>query len=858
MTARTHRLVVTFALGAFALVLGGPAAAQSPRSPRSVEADLDRLERSAFGQLQAERARAARAEGREGDDRVVDVMIRGSVSADAVRAMGGQVNTVAGPVLTARMPLAAAAQVARLPGVASIRLATPLKRHNDLGVIDDKANLKRTTGVASAGWNGNDVVLGFVDSGIQYQHDDFKNPDGTTRLISIWDQNAAGTPPFGFGYGNECTQAQINAGTCTEVDADGHGTHVAGIAAGDGSATGNAVPAYKYAGMAVKGSIIMVKTDFTDTGLLNGVSYIFQKADLLGQPAVVNMSLGTNLGPHDGTSDLELALQALVGPGKILVASAGNDATSATHARLTSTGAAADSTNFSVPAYAGSGLTDFFLMDGWYEGADNYRITLYSPTGKVYGPVNKGGAYSTPASGADPQNADGRVYIENGLLNAANGDENVYIEVSDVSGAPKPRNGTWKVKVTPVSVVSPGKVHFWSYTNLTPTYPEGTYITRQTADETVSSPGTADSVIAVAAHVTRQSWFSSAVGQPGPWGYGEVLNTIATFSSNGPRRDGVMKPDLSAPGSAIASALSTTWASGGAAAGYDVRQAVDDGVHAIQQGTSMAAPMVAGAVAMMLQQDPNMGPTLARQRLAAGARIDAQVTAAGAVPNKKFGAGKLDLGSVLPNVDTVAPTVLLTRPNGGETFLVGTNEAINWNAADNIGVTSVTLESSVDNGLNWDPLAAGLANSGTYLWAVPNTVSAQALVRVTAFDTQNQTLDQSDAVFTITSNVDSGTPALAFAVHKATPSPFNNATSIGFDLPAISAAAGATWPVKVRIFNLAGRLVRIAVDAPLPPGSHVALWDGNDERGVRQAAGVYFIEVATPQHEGRVRAVYLR
>jgi hypothetical protein len=358
--------------------------------------------------------------------------------------------------------------------------------------------------------------------------------------------------------------------------------------------------------------------------------------------------------------------------------------------------------------------------------------------------------------------------------------------------------------------------------------------------------------------VTRQSWFSSAPGQPGPWGYGEFLNTIATFSSNGPRRDGVMKPDLSAPGSAIASALSTTWASGGAAAGYDVRQAVDDGKHAVQQGTSMAAPMVAGAVAMMLQQDPNMGPTLARQRLAAGARIDAQVTAAGAVPNKKFGAGKLDLGSVLPNVDTVVPTVLLTRPNGGETFLVGTNEAINWNAADNIGVTSVTLESSVDNGLNWDPLAAGLPNSGTYLWAVPNTVSAQALVRVTAFDTQNQAVDQSNAVFAIASNVDSGTPSLAFAVRKPTPSPFSGSTTIGFDLPAISAAAGSTWPVKVRIFNLAGRLVRTAVDAPLPPGSHVALWDGNDERGVRQAAGVYFIEVATPQHEGRVRAVYLR
>ena len=863
MTVRSLRTGATFALGF--LVLAGPAAAQSPRAARSVEADVERLERSALGRFHAERAAGKageagdRASRGEGGERIVDVLIRGSVSPDAVRAMGAEVNTVAGPIVSARMTVAAAAQVARLQGVQSVRLAVPLKRHNDLMVIDDKANLKRTTGVSPAGWSGNNVVVGFVDSGIQYQHADFKNNDGTTRLISIWDQNVAGTPPLGFGYGNECTAAQINAGTCTEVDAEGHGTHVAGIAAGDGSATGNAVPAYKYAGMAVKGSIVMVKTDFTDTGLLNGVNYIFQKAEALGRPAVVNMSLGTNLGPHDGTSDLELGLQSLVGPGRILVSSCGNDAEANIHARLTSTGVNADSTNFSVPSYVGSaGLTDFFLMDGWYEGADNYRITLYSPTGKVYGPVNKGATYNTPVLGSDPQNADGRVYIENGWLNTANGDENVYIEVTDLSGAPKPRNGTWKVKVTPVSVATAGKVHFWSFSNLTPSYPEGTYVTRQTPDETVSAPGTADSIIAVAAHVTRAQWTAGPPAAPGPYHFSQTLNAIATFSSNGPRRDGVMKPDLSAPGSAIVSTLSTTWVAGGPGAGWDDRLRVDDGVHAVMQGTSMAAPAVTGAVAMMLQQDPDMGPTLARQRLAAGARVDAQVLAAGAVPNKKFGAGKLDLGTVLPNVDTVVPTVLLTRPNGGETFVVGTNEAINWNASDNIGVVSVTLESSLDNGLNWDPLAAGLPNTGTYLWSVPNLTTTQALVRITAFDTQNQAVDQSNAVFAISSNVDSGPTSLAFAVHKPTPSPFSSTTSIGFDLPAALAGSGGTWPVRVRVFNLAGRLVRTAIDAPLPPGSHVALWDGNDERGVRQAAGVYFIEVATPQNTGRVRAVYLR
>ncbi len=837
---------------AFALVaLAGPlAGAATAQSPRNIEADLHRLEHSGVTR--------ARVQMDPVRGEVVDVLIRGSVSPDVVRAMGGEVRPVAGSVMTVRVPLSAAPAIARLPGVESLRLSVPREKHNDLAVVDADANNKRTQAPPLTGWNGNGVVVGFVDSGIQYQHDDFKNPDGTTRLLAIWDQNAGGTPPPAFGYGNECTVAQINAGTCSQTDVEGHGTHVAGIAAGDGSATGNAVPQFKYSGMANKASIVMVKTIFTDAGLIDGVEYCFQKAQSLGLPCVVNLSLGSNLGPHDGTSDIELSLNSLIGPGKIIVSSSGNDFADSTHARITST-TLADSTTFSVPVYAGSAQTDFFLLDGWYESADNYRITVYSPTGKTFGPVNKGAFYVAPGAGNDPQNADGRVYIENGTTPAANGDVNVYIEVSDVSGAPRPRNGSWRVYITPVAVATTGRVHFWSYSNLTPTFVNGRFMTRATGDETVSAPATADSVICVGAHVTRPTWNSSAPGQPGPWTFGEVVNTIGRFSGAGPRRDGGRKPDGTAPGSAIASALSTTWSAGGAPAGWDPRLAVDDGKHAIQQGTSMAAPMVTGAVAMMLQQDPNMGPTLARQRLTQAARVDANVTAQGAVPNKRFGWGKLDMGSVLPNVDTVPPTATVTRPNGAETFLAGTNESVQWTATDAIGVTAVDLHVSTDNGLNWDPIATGLPNTGNYLWSVPESPSTEALVRVTAHDTQNQTLDVSDATFTISSNVDSGSSPLAFAVRRPTPSPFSTATSISFDLPAAgTGAVGGAWPVRVRIFNLAGRLVKTAVDAPLPPGPHTALWDGRDERGLRQAAGVYFVEVSTPANTGRVRAVYLR
>ncbi len=852
MTDRRRTPTVAFAVAlataATALVaLTGPVSAQTSRN---IEADLTRLEHSALARFRVQQD-PVRGE-------VVGVLIRGTVSPDVVRAMGGDVNTVAGGVMSVRMPLSAVPAIARLPGVESIRMAMPLKKHNDLAVVDADANGKRSQSPPLQGWNGNNVVVGFVDSGIQYQHDDFKNPDGTTRLIGIWDQNVGGTPPAGYGYGNECTIAQINAGTCAQTDGEGHGTHVAGTAAGDGSATGNAVPQFKYSGMANSASIVMVKTSFTDQALIDGVSYCFARAAALGRPCVVNLSLGSNLGPHDGSTDLELALNSMTGPGKVIVGSAGNDFGAGTHARCTST-TAADSASFTVPVYAGSVGTDFFLLDGWYEGADNYRITLISPTGKTFGPINKGSFFVAPAAGGDAQNADGRVYIENGTAPTANGDANVYIEVSDVSAAPKPRNGAWRVRITPVAVATSGRVHFWSYSNLTPDFQDGTFTTRASNDETVSAPATADSVISVGAHVSRASWTSSAPGQPGPWAFGEVLSTIATFSASGPRRDGVMKPDLSAPGTAIASVLSTTWVAGGAGAGYDGRLAVDDGKHAIQQGTSMSAPMVAGAVAMMLQQDPNMGPTLARQRLVLGARVDAQVTGQGAVPNKRFGAGKLDLGTVLPNLDTQVPTAALARPNGTEIFLVGANESVEWTAADNIGVTSVDLDVSSDNGLNWDPIATGIANSGSYLWSVPNTPSTDALVRVTARDTQNQVIDVSDAVFTIASNVDSGPTSLAFAVRKPTPSPFSSATSIGFDLPAAgTGSVSGAWPVRVRIFNLAGRLVKTVVDAPLPPGAHAALWDGRDERGLRQAAGVYFVEVSTPVNSGKVRAVYLR
>jgi hypothetical protein len=173
-------------------------------------------------------------------------------------------------------------------------------------------------------------------------------------------------------------------------------------------------------------------------------------------------------------------------------------------------------------------------------------------------------------------------------------------------------------------------------------------------------------------------------------------------------------------------------------------------------------------------------------------------------------------------------------------------------------VTGVDLEYSTNNGTNYTTIVLGLANSGKYLWVIPNLPTATALVRVIAHDSQNIAFDVSNAAFTISPGTPLPVPEaeLAFSVGRPAPSPFSGTTSIGFTLPSL--AGTKKWPTSVRIYNVAGKLVRYAVQADLDPGPHVAAWDGRDEHGLLQPAGVYFIEVATPSARGTVRAVFLR
>ena len=226
----------------------------------------------------------------------------------------------------------------------------------------------------SEGLTGKGVVVGMVDSGLDWDHPDFWSSSTDTRILYSWNQTIAAqgdeNPPPWFGYGVEYDSLDIIAGTIREADTMGHGTHVMGIAAGDGSATNGLEPPGRYAGLAPEAYIISVKTTWFDADVVDGVDYIFRRAEALGLPCVVNLSLGSHYGPHDGTGPFEAAIANLTGPGKIVVGAAGNSGSDALHARVVVSGT--DSISFQAPGSLYEAL--FF-----HTGGDEYRMTFVPP-----------------------------------------------------------------------------------------------------------------------------------------------------------------------------------------------------------------------------------------------------------------------------------------------------------------------------------------------------------------------------------------------------------------------------------------------------------------------------------------------
>jgi len=257
--------------------------------------------------------------------------------------------------------------------------------------------------------------------------------------------------------------------------------------------------------------------------------------------------------------------------------------------------------------------------------------------------------------------------------------------------------------------------------------------------------------------------------------------------------------------------------------------------HRIFQGTSVSAPHVTGAVALLLQKFGAMSPQQATTYLRNHARADGFT---GIVPSKEWGYGKLNLG------DLIDPVVHVVSPNGGERPATGATLRIVWTATDSLGsVAGVDLQlSRTGPGGPFENVALGIPNSGTYDWMVtgPATNPNAAYIRVLAHDTNSNVAgDLSDAGFTIVNALAVGEDETAvFALSRVSPNPGTGRTYVEFSVARES-------HVRLSVCDVQGRSVAVLADGIYRAGRHRATWEGM-QGSARVPAGLYFVRYDTP------------
>ncbi|MFH1017713.1 MAG: S8 family serine peptidase [Pseudomonadota bacterium] len=658
----------------------------------------------------------------------ISFLVRGKVQRADLAALGVKVGTQAGPVTTAQAPLSAIPALLNVPGVEAINAANELRPLLDVSASEIGAPaVWGGTQPPYTGLTGNGVVVGIVDTGIDLANPDFRTVDGRTRVKFLWDQSVFGTGPPGLSLccGKEFTEDQINAGTATEIDADGHGTHMAGIAAGNGRATGHSVPQYTYVGIAPEADLIIVKgAGLSENDAINGVNYIFQRAAGLGKDAVVLVAWGDDNGAHDGGSNFDTALSALTGPGKIIVAAAGNNGGKAMHAQVNLASGQSATITFTIPAYTPNAYTSEYLsIEAWHSPGAMFNAKLTTPNGFTTGWIAPGTPHNVLYT------TDGSFYVDNDLATNSKGAKQILFVTWDRGDGVKPSAGTWTLDVQRLTGSTNEPLDAWitgwkfgsPYNGVAPVFTSQINYT-----DLVMSPATGDSVISAGAYTTK-TWWQIVEGcytyypdyypngLPGYPPYPTPPPDIAAFSSPGPRRDGVQRPDVAAPGQGVSASLSANATISGT-------DKMPDGVHWIYRGTSAAAAHVTGAVALMLQQTPHLCPDEGsgciggvRQRLIQNALADSFT---GSVPNHAWGYGKLRLTPSAP--DTQAPTA-----PGNLTATAASTSQINlsWSAStDNVAVTgynvyrSGALIGSTTSALTYSD--TGLAANTSYSYTV--------------------------------------------------------------------------------------------------------------------------------------------
>jgi subtilisin family serine protease len=486
---------------------------------------------------------------------------------------GIEVNQNVGSVRTAFLPIQSLDILSEDPAIERIKPSRKLELR-----MDAAKSAVRIAEFTKKNHNltGKGVIIGIIDSGIDPKHPAFQG-----RILRIWDQTLSGPGVLEGKYGAELTGSLLTV----SQDTNGHGTHVAGIAAG-ADAT--------YGGVAPEAELMIVRSDLVEGHIADGVRYLFRVARELGRPIVINMSIGGHFDPHDGSDSLSKIIDSETGPGRIVCCAAGNEGNDNIHAQAIVRAGKTHTMRFNVP----SNQTGLALLNAWYSSAGQLEVSLRSPNGFVtpYQPIITEGNYTKEYT-----LQDARVQIATPKRDPANGDYNVSIQIRGTGkgnfNMPVP-GGIWQLRVKNTSSKDV-RLDVWTL--------DGSvlFTGKSVADSVkVGSPGCANSAITVASYTTRDK-YTDIDRKPQEFGF--PVNTISDFSSEGPLRNDALKPDVAAPGAMIISALSSS-------SNFE-RSMIINSKFAASAGTSMAAPFISGLIALLLQRNPNLDPAAIKELL---------------------------------------------------------------------------------------------------------------------------------------------------------------------------------------------------------------------------------------------------
>lgn len=546
--------------------------------------------------------------------------------------------------------------------------------HNNPFDVMDETALRITSadsvhaggGILQQAYTGKNVVVGIIDSGIDPTHPDFKNDDGTTRILAFWDQNDFGGSLAPYGYGKEYTASDIDAGLMAnylDTTYDGHGTAVTGMAAGGGKARRDVkgtAPEADIVAVGVRASELnyVERTPYM-LKLVDAINYIFKIAENAGKPAVVNLSLGGIEGSHDGqdlpTQLIEKMLDAK--NGRAVVVSVGNAGSVKHHVQ-----------------YEVNQDTAFTWFRSMYSNSEQCKrdsgayMSFYGDELDIENLlINISAENRTPCCTADDEtgfraikqtvgqpisytltNGSTQIGVVTTFLEKIGTSYGYFVEIKS-----KEMSRFWRISLT-----GTGKVDGWAgpanrrscnsdfiYNPLALGSPEqtrklGRYVEPDLTQNIGSAYACSEKVITVGAYNTNTSMLDvDSVLRS----FGGIQMDRASFSSIGPTRTGIIKPDLTGPGSRVftaqASQVLTSMTSSNRS---DLHLG---GMHSVTDGTSFSSPAVAGIIALYLEKHPNANYADIKQALLSTTDQDAQTGTN--LPNNENGYGRVNAYQML-------------------------------------------------------------------------------------------------------------------------------------------------------------------------------------------------------------------